>query len=111
MSLFTYEYMDWSDESQKKQFLMAHQIEHHKLADAAIDQGFAASCYPLGDLGDIKDWLRYNQQMHAQHADNLGIDAPPDLEEWDLDDPDQASEWLLAHIGDHDRLAISYGVA
>lgn len=111
MSLFTYEYMDWSNEGQRKQFLLAHQIEHHKLAQAAIDHGFAASAYPLGDIGNMKDWLRQNQQMHAQLADNLSIDAPPDLEEWDLEDAEQASEWLLAHIGDHDRLALSYGVA
>lgn len=111
MSLFTYEYMDWNDEGQRKQFLLAHQVEHHKLAEAAIDQGFAASCFPLGDLGNIKDWLRYNQQMHVQLASNLAIDAPPDLEEWTLDDQQEASEWLLAHIGDHDRLNISYGLA
>ncbi len=110
MSLFTYEYMDWEDEAQRKQFNMAHEIEHHKLAQAAIDQGFSATMYPMGDNVN-KDWMRHNQQMHAQLADNLDIDAPPDLEEWDLKDRKQASEWMLAHIGDHDRLNISYGVA
>ena len=110
MSLQTFEFMDWKDPQQRQAFLLAHQIEHHKLTEAAIDQGFAATTFPLGDLGNVDEWLRFNAQMHQQHADNLEIDAPPDLEEWDLNDPQQVSEWLLAHIEDHDRLALAYGV-
>ena len=110
MNLGIFVDMDWSDKTQLLMFLQAHEQEHHLLNEASTDQGLSAIMYPLGDIGDLKDWLKQNVQIHDQLAENKGLDAPPDLEEWDLNDPEQARDWLLDHLSDHDRLATAYNV-
>ena len=103
--------MVWADEKQRQVFLQAHEQEHHLLNEASTDMGLAGLMYPLGDWEhDKQGWMRNHAQIHNNLAANVSLDAPPDLEEWDLDDPDQAQNWLLDHLADHDRLATAYGV-
>lgn len=102
--------MEWSDPVQRAMFLQAHEQEHHLLNEASTDLSLTAVMYPLGDLGDEKVWLKQNAQIHNDLAVNIGLDFPPDLEEWDLSDPEQAHDWFLDHLSDHDRLATAYNV-
>ena len=110
MDLTIYSDMDWNDEAHRASFLMAHEMEHTLLATTALQQGLETQAYPIGDVGDPKDWLSDNADMHQQLAENAGLDPVSNLEDWDLNDPEQVSDFQFIHLADHVRLAAAYGV-
>jgi hypothetical protein len=102
--------MLWSNEEDRQHFLMSHEQEHHLLNEASTDLGLAGVMYPLADIGNMQDWMRQHTQIHRTLAENIGLDDPPELEEWDLNDDEQFKDWNLDHLSDHDRLATAYNV-
>lgn len=109
MSLATFEDADLSDPAQLQAFVMAEQLEHHLLAQAALGERLLVSVYPTSDQ-NMQEFLHLNYRMHQELCDALGLEQPPELEEWDLNDPDQAQQFLQVEMADHVRLATAYGV-
>ena len=109
MSVATFEDADLTDEAQLHALLLAEEMDHRVMMQAALGLGYTPSLYPTSP-DNLQEFLHFNQRMHQELSDLIGLGTGPDLEEWDLSDPNQAAQWLQIEIEDHNRLARAYGV-
>src|SRR2546425_370151 len=91
-------------------FLGQHGLWHRALDVTVRSAGGAPyASLPLGDGGGDA-WHLAHQQAHDGAARALGIAAAPDLQSYDLQDPDQFSTWTFLHSLEHVRVRRAAGI-
>jgi hypothetical protein len=100
----SWEVLVFGDQTAWQDFLGAHSLWHHQLADTIRSLGGTAyPTLPLGDGGG-EEWHFAHQQHHDGAADALLIDFGPDLRSYNLTEPQEFASWCWVHAQESIRL-------
>lgn len=109
MNLAPYVDVEFEDTEAMQQFAFVHLLAHNSIAEYLADQNLSIDNFPIDNMENQEDWMFQHMQTHIVIAQRLGLDAPQDLEVYDLQDKQQFYDWHALHAGEHDRILLAIG--
>ena len=111
MNIAIFGTLAFGDKQSFQQYLSMHEIEHSLIANSVVTlTKNTVPEYPLSEMSNDKDWLMNHDQIHRSINATLGIDAPVDLQDYDLQNEQDFYEWTAQHNAEHDRLSSLLGL-
>lgn len=111
MNLAGFNDVDLKSEESRREFLDLNAITHETVFQALLGQGTVTPHYPIFTMAEVPDdWLKVHYEEHIAWSIALGLDSPPDLQDVDLKDPQQAEDWMNNHALHHNLVAITLGL-
>lgn len=110
MQVASYVDVAFGSEAAWNSFLHAHGMDHEAWYETTLDNGFEMENYPLIEWDEREGWLERHQRVHEQVAEAWGVDGPPNLQDWDLDDETQYEFWIALHAQEHQRMDAVMGL-
>lgn len=100
----------WDDEASWANFLQDHGQDHETWYDTTLDAGLFVENYPILEWDESESWLDRHQRMHDEVAEEWGLEAAPDLQNWDLSDRQDFEDWVALHALEHSRINLIMGL-
>lgn len=104
---------EWEDPASVQEVVDLNDLTHNEIYVRMLDAGLVLNHLPMGtdfeDKETLSDWAYIHDAEHRQIASLLGIQAPPDLSEFDFQDQAQFDAWLAYHLAHHVLISQALG--
>lgn len=97
MNLTAFIDVDTRNPQSFREFLDLNAYAHQTTHNALLEQGVTVEQYPMFTESADENWKEVHYAEHVAWNAALGVDTPPDLITVDLQDPQQAEDWLTNH--------------